>query len=219
MENKNNHLSLLTVNMKSSMTSLGKKTLLAAIILFQVQAVCLAASTIEIPSPADLPPGALNYDSPSNLPLDANIIAAIIGVVGLLVGSFITIGTTIIMRHFDIQRENKREELLFQKERKEKAYQIKQEIYKNFLHELAQLETFNFNDFESFKKEWTKSEVKVDLVASMKLREAKEKLQLELFNIGEKNIKQNTAQLSPIYLKNRDILLEAIREDIDITEV
>jgi hypothetical protein len=167
----------------------------------------------------DLPPGAMSYGNTGSSNLtDPNIVAAIIGVAGLLIGSAITIVATLLMRNLDIRREDRREEMMVERNRKEKAIQIKQEIYKDFLHELAELETFNYKDLDSFKKDWIKTEVKVDLVASPKIRQAKETVQNELLNIAEKNIKSGTANLSQNYFKYRDALLDTIREDIDIAQ-
>lgn len=197
----------------------GKLTapLFIMVFILLIAPTALAATNLIQPV-GDLPPGTMNYGNPDrgNLPADPNIIAAIIGVLGLLVGSGITILATLIFRHMDIRREDRKEETLMRRDKKEKEYQIKQEIYKDFLHELSQLETFNFDNLESFKKDWTKTEIKVDLVASPKVRAAKEMLQKELFNIAEKNLKSGSASLSTNYLRDRDSLLDSIREDIDI---
>lgn len=192
-------------------------TIIVAAALLQINSLALAATPFP-PQPLDLPPGTVSYGNANqgNLSTDPNVIAAIIGVTGLLVGSAVTIFATMLMRWMDIRRENKREDLLIERSKKEKGFQIKQELYKNFLNELAHLESFQYKDLDTFKKEWTKTEVKVDLVASENVRNAKEIVQEELMNIAEKNLKAGSATLSPNYLKNRDALLKAIREDIDI---
>lgn len=196
-----------------------KKTYLSILLvsIFMSQGAAIAATQI-IPPPLDLPPEAINYGSVNkgDLTSDPNIIAAVIGVTGLIVGSAITIFSTAVIRRFDIKREDKREELMLERYKKEKEYNIKQEIYKNFLNELALLETFSYNDTETFKREWIKTEVKIDLVASEKVRQAKEQIQKELLALAEKNIKSGSANISQEYIKYRDALLEAIRGDIEI---
>ena len=93
---------------------------------------------------------------------------------------------------------------------------MKQEIYKNFLNELANLESFQQKDLDSFKKAWTRTEINIDLVASQAVRTAKDIVQAEMIGAAEQNFRSGTAALSPQYLQNRDALLQAIREDIDI---
>ena len=178
----------------------------------------LAAPQMIAP-PADLPPGAMSYGNVSkgNLAADPNIVAAVIGVGGLIVGSAITIFSTAVIRRFDIKREDRREEIMLERYKKEKEYNIKQEIYKNFLNELALMETFSYKDAETFKRDWIKTEVKIDLVASPKVRQAKEKLQKELLILAEKNIKSDSANITTEYIKCRDEMLEAIRADIDLS--
>ena len=181
-------------------------------------AAALAATPIAIPSTVDLPPGAMSYGniSSGNYLRDPNVIAAIIGVGGLMVGSIITILATYFIRWMDIRREDKREDLIMARNKKEKEYHMKQEIYRIFLGELAHLETFTSSDIDAMRREWTKMEVKVDLVASAKVRKTKEMLQEMLYSLSEKNLKGKSASLTPEYLKTRDELLAAIREDIDI---
>ncbi len=185
---------------------------------FMVSQVQLALAAPTLSLPPDLPPGAMNFDSPTlwGLPVDPNIAAAIIGVIGLIVGSVIIIVATLVMRRLDIKREDQREDMMLSRYKKEKEYQIKQEIYKNLLNELAEIETFSSSDLQTFKRDWTRTEVKVDLIASKRVREAKEILQKELFDMAEKNIKGKSSVLTPAYLKCRENLLDAIREDIDI---
>lgn len=177
----------------------------------------IASATALMPN-TDLPVGTVASSSGNilGLPIDSNIMAAIIGVTGVLIGSAITFMATLFMRNLDIKREEAREIAILEQSRKEKEYQIKQEVYRDFLKELAALETFHFKTIEEFKREWTKTEIKVDLVASGKLRDVKETLQAELYNIAEKNIKAATATLSPNYAKLREHLLDSIREDMGI---
>lgn len=185
-------------------------------LMLNLVAITHAAPTI-INVPADLPPGVLPSGLESgNLGLDANIIAALIGVSGLVVGSLITILASYVMRWMDVRREDKREDLLMERSKKEKEYAIKQDIYRGFLDNLAHIETFQFKDLDTFKKEWTKMEIKIDLVASGKVRQAKDAIQAELLDVAEKNIRSGAASLGESYIQNRDALLKAIREDIDI---
>lgn len=170
--------------------------------------------------PNDLPPGAMSYEGivSGELLSDPNILAALIGVGGLLVGSFITIFATYFIRWMDVRREDKRERLIMKQNKKEKEYQMKQELYRNFLGELAHLETFEQENIDDFRRAWTRMEVKVDLVASPRVRTAKEKLQKELLDLAEKNLKTKKTVMSEGYIQTRDELLNAIREDIDILQ-
>lgn len=198
-----------------------KKTPILIIILVILAIPTLAlAATPFIPQPIDLPPEAIDYDGNpvTNLFRDPNILAAVIGVVGLLVGSFITILATYVMRWMDNRREDKREDLLLERSKKEKEYQMKQEIYKNFLHELAELETFTQKSDDEFKRQWNRTEIKVDLIASQEVRDLKQQMQNELLDLAEKNIQSKSARLSDEYMNLRDELLEAIRKDIDILQ-
>ena len=193
--------------------------LLVAIVL--VPAATALAATPIIMQPMDLPPEAIDYDGDpvtGNLFKDPNILAAVIGVVGLLVGSFITILATYIMRWMDNRREDKREDLLMLRHKKEKEYQMKQEIYRNFLHELANLETFSQKDLDEFKREWNRTEIKVDLIASENVRKLKQAMQNELLTLAETNLKDKKSHLSDKFMGVRDELLEAIRQDIDILQ-
>ncbi len=198
-----------------------KKTpiLIITLVILAIPTLALAATTF-IPQPVDLPPEAIDYDGNpvSNLFRDPNILAAVIGVGGLLVGSFITILATYVMRWMDNRREDKREDLLLERSKKEKEYQMKQEIYKNFLHELADLETFTQKTDDEFKRQWNRTEIKVDLIASQEVRDLKHQMQNELLELAEKNIKSKSAHLSDQYMNLRDQLLEAIRKDIDILQ-
>lgn len=191
--------------------------LAAAGLVFAGYAAIAYAAT-PFPQTADLPPGAMSYGNVDRgtFSSDPNIVAAIIGVVGLLVGSIITILATYFMRWMDVRREDKREDLLTERNRREKEFQMKQEIYKNFLNELAQLESFQYKDLDSFKKAWTKTEINIDLVASPAVRQAKDTVQAEMMAAAEQNLKSGAASLGSEYLRNRDALLQAIREDIDI---
>ena len=192
---------------------------LVTVALMQFAAVVSAATPFP-PAPIDLPPGAMSYGNADKgiLPLDPNILAAVIGVVGLIIGSIISILATYVMRWMDVRREDKREDMLMERGRKEKEYQIKQENYRTFLNDLAQLETFHLKDMDSFKKEWTKLEIKIDLVASPRVSKAKDVVQAEMMGMAEKHYKGGQAELATNYVKNRDELLAAIREDIDILQ-
>jgi hypothetical protein len=198
----------------------GRK-LIPTLVLAIITALSCAGIALAItPFPAatpDLPPGAMSYGNVSTgSSMDPNIVAAVIGVAGLLVGSIITILATYFMRWMDVRREDRREDLLADRDKREKEFQIKQEIYKNFLNELSELETFQHKDLDSFKRAWTKTEINIDLVASPKVRTAKDTVQNEMIAAAEQSFRTGAATLSPQYLQNRDTLLQAIREDIDI---
>jgi len=183
-------------------------------------ATALAATPI-IMQPLDLPPEALDFEGDpvsGNYFKDPNILAATIGVIGLLIGSFITIFATYIMRWMDNRREDKREDLLMLRSKKEKEYQMKQEIYRNFLHELANLESFSHTSLDEFKRDWNRTEIKVDLIASEDVRKLKQAMQNELLSLAENNLKDKKSHLSDKFMKVRDDMLEAIRQDIDILQ-
>ena len=187
--------------------------------LYLLVSASTAFATVPFPqSPVDLPPGTMNYGTidKGTLPLDPNIMAAVIGVSGLLIGSIITILATYFMRWMDVRREDRREDLLIERSKREKEFQLKQDTYKAFLNELADLEAVHVKDLDSFKKAWTRTEIALDLVASPEVRQAKDAVQSELMATAEKSFKTGAVELSPDYLKNRDSLLQAIREDIDI---
>ncbi len=148
--------------------------------------------------------------------MDPTILASVIGVLGIILGSLMTILSETILRHFDLKREDQREAILVERRRKEKEYQIKQELYKVFLGELASLETFAYADQSEFQRDWIKTEVKLDLVASPEVRAVKEKIQKEIFALAEKNIGSKNLTLSPAYFGLRDELLQAIKKDIAI---
>jgi hypothetical protein len=171
-------------------------------------------------NPPEIPPGSSGAAGRSGdiFWKDPTILAAIIGVIGLLIGSAITIIATFVMYNIEARREDSREEIMNERHRKEKEHLMKQEIYKQFLNDLAHLETFSQKNIDNFRREWTKLEVKVDLVASPKVRESKEKLQSALLSLAEKNIKSGGATLGKEYIASRDALLDAIRKDIDIMQ-
>lgn len=197
---------------------LKKKTFIltfSTVSLLSSTSQAFAAPTIKAP---DTPPGMLSFGGnlSNNLLADPNIIAASIGVIGLIFGCLITIFATYFIRWLDVKREDKRERLVIEQNKREKEYQMKQELYRKFLDELADLETFEVNNINNFKRNWARIEVKVDLVASEKVRFTKEDLQKTLFDLAENNIKKKTTTISSDYIKTRDELLAAIREDIDI---
>lgn len=201
---------------------MSKKVLLFALLaaiftIFIADAVHAANYIFNTP---ELPPSSSGLDGrvQNDFWRDPNVIAALIGVVGLLIGSAITIIATFVMYKIEARREDSREEIMNERHRKEKEHLIKEEIYKQFLNDLAHLETFSQKNVDNFKREWTKLEVKVDLVASPKVRDAKEKLQNALLSLAEKNIKSGAAALNKEYMNSRDALLDAIRKDIDIMQ-
>jgi hypothetical protein len=193
-------------------------TILALTAILSLILIPAALAAINVPLPNDLPPGAMSYGNVSSgkLPFDPNIIAAVIGVVGLLVGSIITIFATYFIRWMDMRREDKRERHLMEKDRKEKTFQMKQEVYKNFLNELSNLESFIQADLETFKRDLIKTDMKLDLVAPDEIRDTNETLKNMLLAIAEKNYKNKSIALTDEYLLNRETLLKAIRKDIDL---
>jgi hypothetical protein len=166
-----------------------------------------------IPGAASLPTGTIGQS------LDPNILAAIIGMTGVLIGSILTMIGTYFLRFLDVRREDKREEAFMLRERKEKEFQIKQEIYKNFLTDLGQTESFlGIKDIENFNAEWTKMEIKMNLVCSNDIRKLLNELQDQLGGIAKKRFadKDNKSELTESYIEKRGELLDAIREDIDL---
>ena len=184
--------------------------------LIMIPSAFAVAQPIQLPN--DLPPGAMSFGNVStgNLPFDPNIIAAVIGVVGLLVGSAITIFATYFIRWMDLRREDKRERRLMEKDRKEKTFQMKQEVYKNFLNELSNLESFIQPDLDTFKRDLIKTDMKLDLIAPDEIRNSNEALKNMLLAIAEKNYKNKSIALTDEYLLERETLLKAIRKDIDL---
>ncbi|MGL5831164.1 MAG: hypothetical protein ACRCZE_03380 [Candidatus Altimarinota bacterium] len=158
------------------------------------------------------------------------IIGAMIGVTGLFVGTFITIFTSFVIRSMDIKREERKERVMMERARKSKEFKLKQEVYTTFISELASLENFltkkgddlsELKDFEKFDREWTRIEIRVDLVASQQVQDLKEKLQKELFSLAKKSFETKGSEsivLSKAYMLDRSLLLQAIREDMEITK-
>lgn len=194
--------------------------------LLSLQAHMVLAAGMEIiPVPGDLPPGAMSYGNiAKSTGLDPNIVAAVIGVVGLLFGSFLTILGTYFLRFLDVRREDRREEAFMVRERKEKEFQLKQEIYKNFLTDLGSMESFLLNktedsaikDVESFNAEWTKMEIKMNLICSTTIRQLLDEVQEELIAIAKSRFAGGKVELGTKYINKRGELLDAIREDIDL---
>jgi hypothetical protein len=199
---------------------------ITAILLSLASFHIVSAAGMEIiPTPTDVPPGTMSYGNiAKSTGLDPNIVAALIGVIGILVGSFLTILGTYFLRFLDVRREDKREEAFMVRERKEKEFQIKQEIYKNFLTDLGLMEGFLLHksenvamkDVESFNAEWTKMEIKMNLVCSTKIRQLLDEVQEELLSIAKERFDGGKAELSQTYMAKRGELLDAIREDIDL---
>ena len=191
-------------------------TILLIAILTVFAPAAFAVTAVQLPN--DLPPGAMSYGNVSSgtLPADPNIIAAVIGVAGLLIGSIITIFATYFIRWMDVRREDKREKMWAEKERKEKTFRMKQEVYKNFLDELSELETFAKPDIDTFRRELIKTDIKLDLVASDEVRDTNEILKNLLMAIAEKNFKSKSIALTDEYLAQREVLLKEIRKDIDL---
>lgn len=156
------------------------------------------------------------------------VIGAIIGVTGLFIGTFITILTSFIVRYMDIKREERKELSSVKKAKKEKEFYLKQEIYSKFISELASFENFltkknsnlSVKNLDNFDDEWTRTEIKVELIASPKVSDLKDQLSEELINLAETKFSQKDSSkelsLSGTYMKNRTALLEAIRQDMEI---
>lgn len=156
------------------------------------------------------------------------VIGAIIGVTGLFIGTFITILTSFIVRYMDIKREERKEISSVKKAKKEKEFYLKQEIYSKFISELASFENFltkkasnlSVKNLDNFDDEWTRTEIKVELIASPKVSDLKDRLSEELINLAEAKFSQKDSSkelsLSETYMSNRTALLEAIRQDMEI---
>jgi hypothetical protein len=156
------------------------------------------------------------------------VIGAIIGVTGLFIGTFITILTSFIVRYMDIKREERKELSSVKKAKKEKEFYLKQEIYSKFISELASFENFltkkasnlSVKNLDNFDDEWTRTEIKVELIASPKVSDLKDRLSEELINLAEAKFSQKDSSkelsLSETYMSNRTALLEAIRQDMEI---
>jgi len=156
------------------------------------------------------------------------IVGAIIGVAGLVIGTFITILTSFIIRNMDIRREERKEAVEIERAKQEKAFALKQEIYSEFISELATIESFlakkdtslSLKNLENFDDEWTRIEIKVDLVADEEVRQLKDKLSAELLSLAKQKFAQKDSSkeiiLSQGYNTNRSALLEAIRQDMEL---
>lgn len=159
------------------------------------------------------------------------VVGAIIGVAGLFIGTFITIFTSFIIRNMDIRREERKEMADMERSRKEKEFSLKQEIYSQFISELATLENFITKKasgksalvtFENFDNEWTRIEIKVDLISNDQVQSLKDKLSQELMGLAKQRFsaKEGAKEivLSEEYMKDRTGLLEAIRQDMEINQ-
>lgn len=159
------------------------------------------------------------------------VVGAIIGVAGLFIGTFITIFTSFIIRNMDIKREGRKELADMEKARKEKEFSLKQEIYSQFISELATLENFitkkatgktSLMTLENFDNEWTRIEIKVDLISNDQVQKLKDALSDELMGLAKERFsaKEGSKEiiLSQEYMKDRTALLEAIRQDMEINQ-
>lgn len=167
------------------------------------------------------------YKDPEAL---GQVIGAVIGVAGLFIGTFITIITSFIIRNMDIKREMRKEASDLARAKKEKEFALKQEIYSQFISELASLENFitkkspnnELKNLENFDSQWTRIEIKVDLIATEKVSQLKALLSEELMSLAKSRFSKKDAQeisLSENYMKDRNDLLEAIREDMEINHI
>jgi|GEM_PF-1918176 len=221
---KNQRQFARTATLRPSITTTTVAIFCATVIVL-FYGVLIARAVVPFPSqPTDLPPGAMSYGNTSSaatadsgaLPADPNILAAIIGVAGLLAGSFITILATYFMRWMDVRREDRREDYIAAKTRREKEFALKHENYRDFLTTLAGLESFSPKDFDSFKKDWAQAEISLDLAASNEVRQAKELFKASLMSASEKAYESGSHLIDPSYAENRNNLIMAIRKDIDI---
>lgn len=158
------------------------------------------------------------------------VIGAVIGVLGLFIGTFITIFTSLIIRGMDVRREERRETADLERARKQKEFSLKQEIYSHFISELASLENFitkksvsgSVKNFENFDNEWTRIEIKVDLVSNENVKALKDDLSQQLMLLAKQRFagKEGGKEvaLSPEYMEKRSELLEAIRQDMEINQ-
>jgi hypothetical protein len=199
-------------------------TIFCALAIVFFYGALLAKATVPFPNqPVDLPPGAMSYGNESAadtnsgaLPADPNIVAAVIGVAGLLAGSMITILATYFMRWMDVRREDRREDYIAAKSKREKEFALKHENYRDFLTTLAGLESMRPKDFTEFKKDWGQAEINLDLAASDQVRQAKELFKASLMAATENAYETGSPAFDPSYAENRDALIKAIREDIDL---
>ena len=160
----------------------------------------------------------------------SQVVGAVIGVIGLIVGTVVTIFTSFIIRHLDVRREERKEAAEQERAKKEKQFALQQEIYSHFISELAAFENFltkkgsgiSAKSLENFDGEWTRTEIKVDLVANEQVRDLKDKLSHELINLAQNKFAQKDAAkevvLSDEYTADRAALLEAIRDQMEIKD-
>jgi len=155
----------------------------------------------------------------------SQLVGALIGLGGMLLGTFLSVVITFLIRNLDLKKEKLNEEMNFKKEKATRELQLKEAIYSQFLSELAYLENFitkkpnsvmQLKDMANFDSEWTRTEIKVDLIAKEEVRTLKEQLQVELMALAEKRFEGQPIQLTKTYTQNRDKLLDAIRKDMDI---
>ncbi len=157
------------------------------------------------------------------------IIGAIIGVTGLFLGTFITIITSLLIRYLDVKRDQRRDDFLRKREQLSREYKLKRDVYTAFISDLAQLESFvtkgfdeteKLQDFENFEQEWTKTEIRLNLIGSDSILNLENELQSELFSLAKKRFskKDGDIQLTDEYMYKRTELLEAIRQDMGINK-
>ena len=73
-------------------------------------------------------------------------------------------------------------------------------------------------DTDSLNGEWTKMEIKMNLVCSSKIRMLLDEVQDELLTIAKKRFDGGKVELGKNYLTKRGQLLDAIREDIELSQ-
>ena len=68
------------------------------------------------------------------------LVGAFIGVIGLIIGTIISIITSLLIRYLDNKREEKKDEYAEAREKKNKEFQLKQQVYLTFISELGNAE-------------------------------------------------------------------------------
>lgn len=155
------------------------------------------------------------------------VVGAIIGVVGLIIGTFVSIFTSLLIRHLDIKREERRDFAETERDRKARHFALQQEVYSTFITELANFESIltkkdfktDIDTLEEFQGEWTKTEIKVDLVANNQVIKLKNQLSTIILGLAEEKFlskKNKNIVLEEDYIMLRNNLLENIRQEMGI---
>jgi hypothetical protein len=165
---------------------------------------------------------AMNFDFSQisqNPEVLGQVIGAMIGVAGLIIGTIITIFTSLIIRRLDIHRENKKEELYQTREQRQKEFRLRRQIYTEFLNKLSDLEETliqkkfqgNINEFHQY---WSNLSIKLDLVAGSAVAETKDVFETGLFKFAKSSLQGKPDNSE--YIEGRIKLIQAIRKDMDL---